>query len=76
MDAYCVHVLQVVMMGDAQRGDLKTFIHFTVADPRRRPPMAHNFLDFMQFLEKNDKILSCHPLLEGPRPFLQDILLI
>ena len=37
------------------------------------PPMAQNFLDFMQFLGKFDKIVCWRPL-EGRRPLLQGIL--
>ena len=50
-----------------------------VADPRGRPwcdplPTAKNFLDFMQFLGKFDKIVCWPPPPEGRRPLLQGIL--
>ena len=37
------------------------------------PPTAQNFLNFMQFFGKFDKIVCWHPL-EGRRPLLQGIL--
>ena len=40
--------------------------------PNARPPTAQNFLDFMQFLGKFDKIVCWCPL-EGRHPLLQGI---
>ena len=38
------------------------------------PPTAQNFLDFMQFFGKFDKIVCWRPPPEGRRPLLQGIL--
>ena len=43
------------------------------AHPARGPPTAQNFLDFMQFFGKFDKIVCWHPP-EGRRLLLQGIL--
>ena len=46
---------------------------FRGAPPVRAPPTAQNFLDFMQFFGKFDKIVCWRPP-EGRRPLLQGIL--
>ena len=48
---------------------------FRVAHPARPPPpTVQNFLDFMQFFGKFDKIICWRPPPEGWRPLLQGIL--